>query len=173
MKISLRVWILIIALILSVLAIKPSFTNGIYVKSIDKESQLYLQGLRGGERILQINNEKIVTIQDYATTIEKAFQGKNETKLDIKTDKREYVILTNETPKISVDKIPKTRIKTGLDLQGGARALVQPDVAINDKQLDDLVSISRNRFNVYGLSDVNLRGVTDLSGNKYMLIEVA
>ena len=33
--------------------------------------------------------------------------------------------------------------------------------------------ISRNRFNVFGLSDVNIKGVSDLSGNKFMLVEVA
>jgi preprotein translocase subunit SecD len=36
-----------------------------------------------------------------------------------------------------------------------------------------LISISRNRFNVFGLSDVSIKAVKDLQGNKYMLIEVA
>jgi len=46
-------------------------------------------------------------------------------------------------------------------------------VPVTDSQLQDLVDISRSRFDVYGLSDVSITGVTDLSGNRFMLIEVA
>ena len=58
-------------------------------------------------------------------------------------------------------------------MRGGARALVQPEAQISESQLDDLVEISRNRLNVYGLSDVNIKGVSDLSGDKFLLIEIA
>jgi preprotein translocase subunit SecD len=39
--------------------------------------------------------------------------------------------------------------------------------------MQDLITISRNRFNVYGLSDIQIRAVSDLSGNRFMLVEVA
>ncbi|MEK6824979.1 MAG: hypothetical protein AABY02_03945, partial [Nanoarchaeota archaeon] len=64
-------------------------------------------------------------------------------------------------------------IKTGLDIQGGARALIEPEQKLTNEQLQDLIAVSNNRLNVFGLSDVKIRGVTDLSGNKFMLIEVA
>ena len=69
--------------------------------------------------------------------------------------------------------MPQTKLKTGLDLRGGARALVQPDAKISSSQLDDLIETSRNRFNVYGLSDIKISAVSDLVGDKFMLIEVA
>ena len=48
MKLSWRIWILIILLGLSALAIKPSFEQGVVVKSIDRNSSIYEAGLRQG-----------------------------------------------------------------------------------------------------------------------------
>jgi len=72
-----------------------------------------------------------------------------------------------------VGEVSKTNIQTGLDLRGGARSLVQPSEKINEAELTELIRISRNRFNVYGLSDVQISGVRDLQGNRFMLVEVA
>lgn len=172
-KITVKIWILIIALILSLLAISPSFERGVVVKSVDIDSQLYEQGLRQGEIIKSVNGEIINNKEDYARIVGGILQDNLEKRVDVETKSGSYTILTNKSLGVSVADIPKTKIKTGLDLQGGARALVQPDVDLNDNQLDDLVSVMRNRFNVFGLSDVQVRGVTDLSGNKFVLIEVA
>lgn len=173
MKITLRVWILIIALLLSILAIKPSFETGVVVKSVDKNSPFFEQGLKAGEIIKSINGKEITDKESYATVIGGLFEENQETRIDIQTKKNSYTSLTNETPNIIIDDVPRTKIQTGLDLRGGARALVQPDVEINDAQLNDLIEVSRNRFNVYGLSDVQIKGVSDLSGARFMLVEVA
>ncbi|MBI2452463.1 hypothetical protein HYV50_05315 [Candidatus Pacearchaeota archaeon] len=153
-----------------------SIEKGVLVKSVDTDSQIFKAGLKQGEIITEINGEIIKDKQSYASALEKIFKGFNETtekKLEVKTNLDDYVFLTNETLQITIDDIPKTKIQTGLDLRGGARALVKPTSQISDSELDDLVAISRNRFNVYGLSDVNIKGVSDLSRNKFMLIEVA
>jgi preprotein translocase subunit SecD len=173
MKISFRVWVLIIVLILSLLAIRPTFESGVVVKSVERDSELYKQGLKTGEIIKQLNGEQVKTIDDYSKIIQETFLTPGEKKIEIKTKQNQYTILTNQTPTITVDNVPRTRIKTGLDLRGGSRALVKPEVQITDSQMQDLVSISRNRFNVYGLSDVSVKGVTDFSGQKFMLVEVA
>ena len=173
MKITLRVWILIIALLLSVLAIKPTFESGVVVKSVDKDSIYFEEGLRNGEIIKSINGKVIEDKSSYSNVISELFENDGEIRLDIATKKNSYTILANETPSIIVDNIPRTKIQTGLDLRGGSRALVQPDVQINDQELNDLIEVSRNRFNVYGLSDVQIKGVSDLEGNKFMLVEVA
>jgi len=172
-KIGVRVWILIIVLLLSVMAIKPTFKDGIVVKSVEKNSSLFNAGLRNGEVIVSINDNVIKTKEDYSSVIEKIFIDDSERKLDIKTEKNEYIVLINQTPRITVENIPRTKIQTGLDLRGGARALVQPDEKLTDSQMDDLIAVSSNRLNVFGLSDVQLKKVSDLSGNKYMLVEVA
>ena len=173
MKISFRVWVLIIALVLSLIAIRPSFDSGLVITSVDLNSELAKQGLARGEVIKYINEKEIKTKEDYASITEELFSENIERRVDLKTDKNEYIILTNESLKITVENIRKTKIQTGLDLRGGARALLKPELSITDEQLDDLVAISRNRLNVYGLSDVNIRGITDLSGEKFLLVEIA
>jgi len=172
-KITLRIWILIIALVLSIIAIRPGFQSGVVITSIDQDSLLVKEGLGTGEIIKDINGKEIKNKQDYAQILTELFSDKVEKRTDIKTNKNEYTVLTNNTFGITVENVPKTRIQTGLDLRGGARALVQPDVQISSSELDDLVEISRNRLNVYGLSDVNIKGVSDLSGDKFLLIEIA
>jgi len=173
MKIPLKIWILIIALILSLLAIKPSFETGIRIESVNMDSLAFENGLRAGQIIKSINGEPIKDKIDYSNVIKEIFKNGEEQRIDIITKENEFTLFTNQTPEITVDEIPLTRIQTGLDLQGGARALVQPDEEITAAQLQDLVAISRNRFNVYGLSDVKVNGVTDLVGDKFILIEVA
>ncbi len=173
MKLGIRAWILIIALIFSILAIRPSFGSGVVVTSIDKNSSLYENGLTAGEIINKINDKEIKNKGDYASVTSGLFNDGTEKKIVITTNKNEYVLLTNISLDITVENVPNSKIQTGLDLRGGARSVVQPDVNIDDSQLNDLVEVSRNRFNVYGLSDVNVRGVSDLSGNKFLLIEIA
>lgn len=173
MKITWRVWFLLICIVLSILAINPSFQSGVIVKSVEKNSEIYAQGLRAGEKIELINMDEIKTIEDYNSVMSSIFTNSEQKRISITTDKNTYIFLTNQTPEIDVSNIPKTRLKTGLDIQGGARALVKPTEQITDAQLQDLIAISNNRFNVFGLSDVKIRAVQDLSGDKFMLVEIA
>ncbi|MBU0907321.1 MAG: hypothetical protein KKE05_04140 [Nanoarchaeota archaeon] len=173
MKIGFRLWVLIIVLALSILAISPSFKTGVLVTSIEKNSSSFEAGLRQGEVIKQINGKEIMGVEDYSTVVNDLFTDGKEKRIDIVTEENSITFLTNQTPQITVSEVPNSKIQTGLDLRGGARALVKPDVPITDDQLQDLVAISRNRFNVYGLSDVNIKGVSDLSGDSFMLVEVA
>jgi len=173
LKFSLRIWILIIALLFSLLAINPTLKTGIYISSIETNSTAFEQGLRQGETIKTINGQIVEDKETYTKIISQLFSDNEEKRVDIVTNKDEYTLLISEPPKITVDKISRTKIQMGLDLRGGARALVQPDEQITDSELNDLVEISRNRFNAYGLSDVNVKGVSDLSGNKFLLIEIA
>ena len=173
MKIGWRIWLLIIVLLLSVLAIAPSFKEQVSVKSVNRDSSLFTEGLRAGMIVQSVNGVDIKNVEDYTTAIEGKYLTGAEEKFEIVTKNGTYTILTNSSQKISVENTPRTKIKTGLDLRGGARALVSPDVAVTQDQLNDLIQVSRNRFNVYGLSDVQVKGVSDLDGNKFMLIEVA
>lgn len=173
MKITMRVWILIIALFLSLLAIGFSFEKGVVVKSVDRNSQIYAEGLRAGDIIKEFNGQPIKSIEDYTKVSEELFISGEEVRVSISTKKNQYVMLLNHSPEIVVQNVPRTNLKTGLDIQGGARALVKPEQNISEAQLQDLIAVSNQRFNVFGISDVKIRGVTDLSGNKFMLVEVA
>jgi preprotein translocase subunit SecD len=172
-KFGWRIWLLIIAIIFSVLAISPSFSHGVIVDYVDKNSSLYNEGLRIGEKVVSINGIGIQTYEDYTAAVGKIFDSNVTKRIDFKTDKDEYTVLTNPELGITVKDKPSTKIKTGLDIRGGARALVKPDANLTDSQMQDLIDISRNRFNIYGLSDIKLQAANDLEGNKYMLIEIA
>ncbi len=74
---------------------------------------------------------------------------------------------------IRVQQAPKTNIKKGLDLQGGTRILLQPEEKLEEYDLDTLIDNMKERLNVYGLSDVIIREAGDLSGNQYILVEIA
>ena len=68
---------------------------------------------------------------------------------------------------------PKTNIKKGLDLQGGTRVMLQPEEELDDDEIGRLIYNLEQRLNVYGLSDIVLRKSSDISGNQYILIEIA
>jgi len=168
-----RFLIIIIFLLTAIFLIYNSIETGVLIKSVDQDSKAFSQGLRQGQIITAINGQQVETLSDYASTIDNLFVSEEEIRIDITTKDAEYILFTNSSPKITVTEIEKTQIRTGLDISGGARALVQPDVEVTESQLQDLIGVSRNRFNVFGISDVSIRGVTDLTGNRFMLVEVA
>lgn len=173
MKFTFRIWILIIILGLSLLAIKPSFGSGVLVDSVDKNSSIYEAGLRVGDVIKFVNGKDVQNLEDYGEIMSNLFLDEQEKKLTIETTDNEFIILTDEIPDVIVRDLPRTNIQTGLDLRGGARALVSPEGVIDDAGLEDLIDVSRNRFNTYGLTDLKVTGASDLDGNRFMLIEIA
>src|SRR3989344_4608730 len=65
-----RMWILIIALFLAILAINPSpWASGIEVRSVKEGTELAQVGLRPGEIIQSINRQPINTLTDYQDAI--------------------------------------------------------------------------------------------------------
>ena len=68
---------------------------------------------------------------------------------------------------------PKTNIRKGLDLQGGTRVLLQPEVKLNQFDISVLIDNMKERLNVYGLSDIVIRDANDLTGNQYIIVEIA
>ena len=74
---------------------------------------------------------------------------------------------------LRVYQAPTTNLRKGLDLQGGTRVLLQPETKISEDNLTFLIDNMERRLNVYGLSDLTIRGAGDLSGNQYILVEIA
>ena len=74
---------------------------------------------------------------------------------------------------IRVYNAPTTNIRKGLDLQGGTRVLLEPEEKISTDDMEIVLSNIKQRLNVYGLSDIVVRTTADLSGNQYILIEIA
>jgi len=173
-KITLRIWVLIISLALALLMISPTFKEGVVIKNIDKNSKAFESGLRQGMLIKEINSEKINDLKDYSNAVSDFLKNNEEKRISIVTDKDEFIFLDVNVSYITVGKFPRSNIKTGLDLSGGARALVRPiNGTLSDSEMSDLVDLTNQRLNVFGLTDLTVRSSKDLSGNKFLLVEVA
>jgi len=177
MKFTWKIWVMLIILFFSILLIinfQGIFSSGVLVGDVETDSPASLSGLTKGEIITAVNNKQIKNVEAYSTEIHNLFDSQDgEIKIVLDTKKDQYVFFTDEIPKITVKNLKKTNIQTGLDLQGGARALVKPEKELNSEELQDLILVSTERLNVYGISDVTVRPVRDLQGNTFMLIEIA
>lgn len=176
-KFTWRIWVWIIVLALSILSLfnfSNIFLNGVEIKSVDQNSTAFENGLRNGQIITAIDGEKISNAEDYFRIIQnKNFSGEK-VKTTVTTNSGEFVIFSEEQLMITVGELGKTNLKTGLDLSGGARALVKAEnYSLTSTEANDLASIVNNRFNAYGISDITVRSVRDLSGNYFMLVEIA
>jgi len=171
---SWKIWLLILVLLASALIISPSFETGVIIKSVEKNSTAFDQGLRANMIIQSVNGESVKNLEDYSKIINSLFPSVNKTSLTIKTKDSEFILFTNEAPQITTANIPNSKIKTGLDLSGGARALVKAEnKSLDANELNDLISVTGNRLNEFGIADVSVKKVSDLSGNNFMLIEIA
>ncbi len=74
---------------------------------------------------------------------------------------------------LDVYEAPTTNIRKGLDLQGGVRILLKPEKKLSENDMDFLLAGMKERLNVYGLSDLIIRQAGDLSGNQFILVEIA
>ncbi len=170
---------LIIIVVGSLLAIfsLPAFfgQKGVQISYIEKNSTLLQAGLKSGATITQINDIPTTSVQEFNRAMQIFSDGK-EHKISITASSGTIVRVfsPNITSEIQVLDISPIRIKTGLDIQGGARALIQAqNHSLTDSELDDLIALSQERFNVFGLTDITLRKASDMSGHNYMVIEIA
>lgn len=175
---TLKIWILIIVLVFSLISIfglPPTFfKNGVLITSVETNSTAFEQGLRQGQIITHIDQIEIKNLEEFTIVLQEKFPSAEKIKTIIQTEDAEFILFSQELPEITVSDIPQTRLKTGLDLSGGARALVKAqDKDLTSSEVRDLVDITSNRLNEYGLSDIRVLPVSDLSGDNYMLIEIA
>lgn len=126
-------------------------------------------GLKENLTVIKINTKTLENITFDAIKQE----VESRVKVEIKTNKGNFIFLTGKDLGILVDEIPLTNIKTGLDLQGGARALVKPERELDTSEMQNLISVMQNRFNTYGIKDVTVRNARDISGTNYVIVEMA
>ncbi len=178
LKMGFRIWLLIIVLILSLIALvnfSGLSTKGVLITSVEQNSTAFEQGLRQGQIITAINGKQIFNLEDFTNSLQEKYDSNESIKTTFTVKNTGSIILfSKEAPEITVSEIPKTNIKAGLDLAGGARALVKAEEKdLTSLEVNDLVDITRNRLNEFGLTDLEVRPVSDLEGNHYMSIEIA
>ncbi|MCK5624607.1 PDZ domain-containing protein [Candidatus Pacearchaeota archaeon] len=176
-KLGFKIWLLIVILALSLISIfiTPNFLQeGVLIVSVDSNSTAFDQGLRQGQIITAIDGQEIKTLEDFTNTLQGKYGFNESVKTTINTKDAEIILFSKQAPEITVSEVPKTNIKLGLDLAGGSRALIKAeDKKLNSKEINDLVDITRNRLNEFGLTDLKVSPVSDLEGNHFMLIEIA
>lgn len=177
-KLTWKIWLLIIILVLSLLSIfgmPPTFfQKGVLITSVEVNSSAFNLGLRSDQVIISVDEQKIDSLEDFSKAFQEKFISNESVKTIIQTKQEEFILYSNEPPQIIVSDIPSTNLKMGLDLVGGSRALIQAEnKKLSTSEVADLVDVIRNRLNVYGIADMNIRSVSDLSGDNYVLIEIA
>ena len=178
MKLTLRLYILIIVLALSLLSIfgfPPAFLQkGALISSVDQNSVAFEAGFRSGQVIKYIDEIKVNSEEDYHNLLSEKFISGSKQKIILNTKDSEIIYYSDHTPDLTISSISKTNVKTGLDISGGSRALIKAkDQELTRGELNDLISVTNNRFNVYGISDVSIKSVSDISGKSFMLVEIA
>jgi len=172
-KIGIRTFILLIAIVLSIIAINPFlyFEKGVIISEVVNNSSASAAGLSVNEIIKEMNGRKINDINDYRKVVDEIFNGQP-ARVEIKTNKDLYIFIANKT-EFTVKPLPKSRLKLGLDLQGGSRALVKPEEKVDQQTIDNIEQILKNRFNVYGITDIKIYQASDMERNRYIVIEMA
>ena len=176
-KLTFKIWLMIFFLAMSLLAIFAGSgltKSGLLITNIEStNNSLFEQGLRQGDIITSIDGQKIETLEKYSTILSEKYKGE-EVKTTIQTTNNEYIIFSDTFPEISVAEIPNSNLQLGLDLAGGSRAIIQAEnKTLSQSEINDLVDITSNRLNAFGLTDLKVMPVSDLSGNNFMLIEIA
>lgn len=178
-----RVILALVFIVFSLVAIYPNpFTKGVTIRAVVTNSSASDAGIispkptatpMSRERIISMNNVPIDTLEDYYSFISTL---KGNRTVHVKTNENLYRLVTKSNMEdigLSVYDAPKTNLRKGLDLQGGTRVLLQPEEILDPDEMDILLTNMQYRLNVYGLSDVVVREAGDLSGNQYVLVEIA
>ena len=177
MKLNWKIWLLIIVLFFSILSIfnfGNLFQQGVLITSVESNSTSFEQGLRQGQIITNIDGQPIKNIEDFSIAFKDKYDSEENIKIIIQTENSEIILFSNVPPQITVAEIPKTSIKMGLDLAGGSRALIKAEgKKLSAEEVSDLVEITSNRLNEFGLTDLKVLPVSDLTGNHFMLVEIA
>lgn len=128
--------------------------------------------LQRNMHIISVNQERVNSDEDLINFSQILFPNRP---LVITTSEKEYAYLSSKPPEFIVEEARKTNIVTGLDLSGGTRVVLKPvtNETITNQQIDDVIAVLSNRLNVYGLSDLSIRPATDITGNKFIIIEIA
>jgi preprotein translocase subunit SecD len=174
---SWRVLLLIIIVILSFVAIRPHFeTQGVMITSVATNTSAQINGVMPNTILYNINGENVNSVNEYAAATSKLLP---DTTVRFGTDKGAFsfiVKLNNAGEKdlgISVEEVPESNLKLGIDLVGGVRVLLEPSEKLSVQEFQDVVDITQKRLNVFGLSDISVKQVNDLEGNSFVLVELA
>lgn len=185
LKITFKMGILIALVILSIFSLfldtygLTFLQDGVIISSIESTSQLYNDGLRQDMHITKINNIEIKNLQDYQEAIKPFYELEQNqtirTEIIVRQLKESIIgLYGNEfINDLRINEIPSSKLKTGLDLRGGARAFIEIKGEYTENDVNDVISVLEERLNAYGLTDLRLYKI-QTSGQEILIgVEIA
>jgi preprotein translocase subunit SecD len=183
-----RVWILILALLISVITINFTFDddgvviNGVSINSVAERSGITVEsdrGLRDLEKILYMGNTKIEDESDYYDYVS-GLDFNSSFKIITDENPLGYEVVLNESSNKSVSEVlglsvretPASNIKLGIELEGGSRLILKPQKNLSDAKFDLLIDSLTNRLDVYGASGTKVNELNDaFSDERFIVVE--
>jgi preprotein translocase subunit SecD len=189
---NVRIIILFVILLLCVIAINPHLDrDGVAIRQIERNSSASIGGMQNPapniaptarERILEVNGEQVNDVAAFYHAI--AGYPPNRS-ISVTTTEKTYLLVTRSilTPNstkivtenlgINIYEAPNTNLRLGLDLSGGTRVILKPKERVSQDDLNLIIDNIKQRLNVFGLSDIIVRSAKDLSGDDFIIVEIA
>lgn len=137
----------------------------------NKNSEIYRLMVQPQYKVTELNETRTInyTEEVFNQTLNKTV---NVTKTkEVAKIKKE--VIGYEDLGFNVYNAPKSNIRMGLDLAGGTRVLLKPMNKTTPEELDITRQNIEQRLNIFGLSDLEVRQTTDLSGQEYISVEIS
>jgi preprotein translocase subunit SecD len=158
---------MVLAVVLSIVAIYPFPKSGVEVISVSSDSPFY-DVVTAGEYITWANEVDINTPSDFYM-----FEDFTGNFRFIHNGKLDIVNIQSPGLGVVVEKPSSTNLNFGLDLVGGTRVLLKPETNVSDATLQQIVGTLETRINVFGLKEAKFQTINDVTGEKYVQIEMA
>ena len=171
-----KVLLLIVVVLASLLSIGyktyPHGRDGVQIIYITENSPAY-KILEPGDVITSVNNVNIKKLEDWNAAI----QGQNSFHLIINGEEQSFVVNnTNQTLGIHVSEIDRTNLDFGLDIKGGTRVILKPDLPkenLTSLLMEQIIGTLQTRANLFGLREISIKELSDLEGSRFVQIEAS
>lgn len=178
-----KLWLLAILVVASVFAIHPfSPTNGVMIEGVRSPAP---SSLKLGQRVISLNGEPVTDLASYQSIVS-SLNPDDVVRLEYAEEVIPYVYETKTAPAflagernnetsigLIVGRVEGSNLDFGLEIVGGTKVLLVPNGTLTPEDADNLVEVLKQRLNLFGLKEVPVNFVTDLSGNQYIRIEFA
>jgi len=146
------------------LGVNKSFT-------VQTNKNLYSLTTKAQYEKITLNETELVNVSEFVFN-ETTNETVNVTRQELRNKTYEKYVGVQDIG-LSVYDAPTTNIRQGLDLSGGTRVILKPQAAVSKSDMDLIIANIKQRLNVFGLSDIVVRTATDLSGQDFIIVEIA
>ena len=160
-----RILLYLIVFFLTLLAIGPNpWNTGVAIRTVTTNTSAYNAGMHSPEptevpmsreRIVEINRIPIESVIDFENVIDALPENvtvtikTQKTKFGFFHDENNYFInyISKDNLGLKVYEAPQSNILLGLDLQGGTRVVLQPEVEVSSEDIDVIKTNMERRLN--------------------------